>query len=87
MSRRLSDGTENAGGVIAARQLWEDIEPDLRQFVQDRATELTEALRNRMKETGKSAIEEEKDRFRLRLKEVEAGNERKHGCQTPARTG
>jgi len=58
-------------GVIAARQLWEDIEPDLRQFVQDRATELTEALRNRMKETGKSAIEEEKDRFRLRLKEVE----------------
>lgn len=66
-----NDGTQNAGGVIAARQLWEDLEPELRQFVQDRATELTEALRDRMKETGKAAIEEEKDRFRQRLKEVE----------------
>jgi hypothetical protein len=67
----VSDGSEDAGGVIAARRLWEDIEPDLRQFVQDRATELTEVLRDRMKVNGKSAIEEEKERFRLRLKEVE----------------
>lgn len=66
-----SDGVENADGVVAARQLWDDIEPNLRGFVQDRATELTEALRNRMKETGKAAVVEEQNRFRQRLKEVE----------------
>jgi superfamily II DNA or RNA helicase len=66
-----SDVTENTGGIIAARRLWEDIEPNLRQFVQERAIDLTKVLRNRMQEVGKSAIEEEKERFRLRLREVE----------------
>ncbi|MBS1830479.1 MAG: DNA helicase [Acidobacteria bacterium] len=64
-------GSENANEIDGARHLWEDIEPDLRQFVQDCAGKLTEALRDRLKETGKTAIDEEKDRFRLRLREVE----------------
>jgi superfamily II DNA or RNA helicase len=66
-----SNGKENTDGVASARSIWEDVEPDLRHFIQDCATKLTEALRNRLKETGKTAIEAEKERFRLRLKELE----------------
>jgi hypothetical protein len=66
-----ADGGDAAERVGEARLIWEDIEPDLRQFVQNCATQVTEALRNRLKESGKAAIEQEKDRFRLRLKEVE----------------
>jgi superfamily II DNA or RNA helicase len=66
-----ADGVKNTADIGKARTLWGDIEPELRQFVKTCAVQLTEALRGRMKETGKAAIEEEKERFRLRLKEVE----------------
>lgn len=66
-----NSGKASTDGVAGARHIWEDIEPDLRHFVQECAAKLTEALRDRLKETGKTAIEEEKERFRLRLKEVE----------------
>jgi hypothetical protein len=69
--RPTSDGIQSADGIARARDIWQNIEPDLRRFIQDCATTLTEALRSRLKETGKVAIEEEKDRFRLRLRELE----------------
>jgi superfamily II DNA or RNA helicase len=71
---QLPDAEDQDGGmkgVAGARHIWEDIEPDLRQFVQDCATQLTTKLRDALKDAGKSAIEEERERFRVRLKEVE----------------
>jgi len=65
------DGAEYASGVTKARELWEDIEADLREFVQACSSTLTEALRSRLTEVGKVAIEAEKERFRQRLREVE----------------
>jgi superfamily II DNA or RNA helicase len=65
--KRVSDSAL----VERARLVWEDAEPDLRTFVQSRATLLTEALKKRLEYVGRDAIKAEQERFRLRLKEVE----------------
>jgi superfamily II DNA or RNA helicase len=57
--------------VERARQIWEDVEPELRTFVQSRATALTQVLKTRLEYVGREAIKAEQERFRLRLKEVE----------------
>jgi superfamily II DNA or RNA helicase len=69
---------EHAGTLVsdavvieAARHVWEDAEPDLRKFVQSRATSLTQALKQRLEDVGQDAIKGEQERFRVRLKEVQ----------------
>lgn len=64
-------GEEDASGIPGARHVWEDVEPELKQFLSQCAAQLTTTLQARLKETGKVAMEEERERFRLRLKEVE----------------
>lgn len=66
-----SDGREFTGGVASARLLWEEVEPDLREFVQTCSANLTDTLRSRLHERGAEAIEVEKSRFKQRLKEVD----------------
>lgn len=66
-----SEGAEYPEGIAKARRLWEDVEPQLRQFVQVCSVNLTDALRSHLQDAGKAAIETEKERFRLRLREVE----------------
>ncbi len=70
--------TDRPGGHVAdgalvegGRHVWEDVEPDLKAFIQSRTAALTEALQVRLEEVGRDAIKAEQDRFRLRLKEVE----------------
>jgi len=61
----------NAALIEGARHIWEDAEPDLRTFVQSRAASLTVALKKRLEDVGEDAIKGERERFRLRLKEVQ----------------
>jgi hypothetical protein len=55
-----------------ARQLFEDVEPDLKSFVQTHAAAVSEALQARLVADGKSAREQEEERYRSRQGEVSA---------------
>lgn len=68
---RAGTRDSDAASVEGARHIWEDVEPDLRIFVNSRATSLTETLKTRLEDVGRDAIKAEQERFRLRLKEVE----------------
>jgi hypothetical protein len=70
-SDRAGTLVSDAGLVQGARHIWEDAEPDLRTFVQSRASTLTAALKERLEAVHADAIKAEQERFKLRLKEVE----------------
>ena len=64
-------GDQEAAGRHAA-DLWDDVATDVRALVRRRATELTEALEDRLDQLRGSALETERQRFADRLGEVRA---------------
>ncbi len=57
--------------IQKARDIWNEVEADLRVFTKNQAESLTSALQSVLGQAGKDAIREEKERFAHRLKEVQ----------------
>jgi superfamily II DNA or RNA helicase len=57
--------------VQRAQDLWDEVARDVKSLVADLALNLTTQIEQQIAITGKEALAEEKERFRLRLKEVE----------------
>ena len=57
--------------VQRARDIWNEIEDDLRAFTKKQSELLTSALQHVLGQAGKDALKEEKERFAHRLKEVQ----------------
>lgn len=51
--------------------IWDEVEADVRQYLKGAATQLTDVIAAQLIATGKIAMQEEKERFRHRLREVE----------------
>jgi superfamily II DNA or RNA helicase len=65
-------GDMNSSSLVErARRIWENVEPELREFVQLCAKSLTETLSKRLSAVGGDAMKTEQERFRHRLREVE----------------
>ena len=67
-SKQLSPASEIA--VRQAREIWTDIDTDLRVFTKKEAESLTTTLQRVLALAGKDALKDEKERFAHRLKEV-----------------
>jgi superfamily II DNA or RNA helicase len=65
-SRLLNESTKTR-----AQELWDDISQDVRAALTQMAKDLTDQLKARLKTIGQKAQQEEKERFRNRLQEVE----------------
>jgi hypothetical protein len=57
--------------VQRARDIWNEIDGDLRAFTKKQAELLTSALQNVLGQAGKDALKDERERFAHRLKEVQ----------------
>jgi len=57
--------------IAQAQTLWDEIELDVKRYLNGVATGLTATLTAQLAATGKTALQEEKERFRHRLREVE----------------
>lgn len=57
--------------VLRSQELWDDISQDVRASLGKMATDLTNQIKARLKLAGQAAQQEEKERFRQRLQEVE----------------
>lgn len=66
----LRQSTPYDGTPEKPRELLEDVEQSLRQFLKTHAAQLTEAIREQLKTAGIKAREHEEDRYRSRLGEV-----------------
>lgn len=56
----------------AAQELWDDVEDEIRAFIDQRRAELTYAVRAALEADGKVAIKDERDRFQSRRSELSA---------------
>ena len=68
---RELNGPPKAGDRDAARDIWDEIDDDLKQYVSVLKTQLTASLASRMETAGKSVREIEQKRFEKRRKELE----------------
>jgi hypothetical protein len=68
---RKLNGPPKAGDRDAARDIWDEIDDDLKQYVNVLKTQLTASLASRMETAGKSVREIEQKRFEKRRKELE----------------
>jgi hypothetical protein len=57
--------------VQKARDIWNEIDGDLRAFTKKQAESLTARLQQLLEQAGKDALKDEKERFTHRLKEVQ----------------
>jgi len=57
--------------VEVARSIWDDISLEASSLLEGMSVELTTRMRDKLKEAGRQALTEEKDRFKHRLAEVE----------------
>lgn len=57
--------------IDQAQKLWDEIELDVKRHLNEVAAALTAAITAQLATTGKNALQEEKERFRHRLREVE----------------
>lgn len=64
--------TEALAEHAEAQELWDDVEEDVRKFIDERRTELTLALRSTLEADGKVAIKDERERFQSRRSELSA---------------
>jgi hypothetical protein len=67
---RGATATLQASHHRAARELFDDVEPEIKSHLSRHASDLTEALRNQLAESGKEARTEEELRYRSRQAEV-----------------
>ena len=56
--------------IEKAQTIWDEVELDVRQYLNEAATVLTNAITDQLAAAGKTALQEEKERFRHRLREV-----------------
>jgi hypothetical protein len=57
--------------VQKARDIWNEVDADLRAFTKKQAESLTAGLQQLLEQAGKDALKDEKERFAHRLKEVQ----------------
>jgi superfamily II DNA or RNA helicase len=69
---RLAAPVPTAADIARARDLWDEVERDVRQLVGTLASELTERLQARLAEAGRTAIAQENERLQSRQGEVSA---------------
>jgi hypothetical protein len=63
-------GIEYPGGAQAARDLWDDVDDDVRHWLTDHRTQLTDTLTRELKSAGDEAAAHEKEAFERRITEV-----------------
>lgn len=68
---RPSEQQADEDAIERAQELWDEISQDVRVTLVKMATDLTDQLKVRLKTAGQVAQQEEKERFRQRLQEVE----------------
>ncbi len=57
--------------IEIAQDIWDEVELDVKKYLNEAATILTNAITDQLATTGNTALQEEKERFRHRLWEVE----------------
>jgi vacuolar-type H+-ATPase subunit I/STV1 len=67
---RNGEATTLADHQQRARELIEDVEPDLKEYLTDHAARLTKNLRRQLEEAGKATRAQEEERYRSRQGEV-----------------
>lgn len=65
-------GRQSAGDMAAARDLWDDVEDDIRNLLAGYRRELTQTLRTQLKSAYDQAKSHEKEAFEQRIREVAA---------------
>ncbi|MBW2122117.1 MAG: DNA helicase [Deltaproteobacteria bacterium] len=70
MELRRAIPTHQADHHERARELLEDLEPDLREYLSEHTARLTENLRAQLEQAGKAARAQEEERYRSRQGEV-----------------
>ena len=57
--------------IETAQDIWDEVELDVKQYLNEAAKVITSAIVSQLASTGKAALQEERARFRHRLREVE----------------
>jgi hypothetical protein len=70
MEWRTAQGTTDTKAHALARDILEEVEPDLKKFLTDYAKQLTAELRRKLEEEGIQARKQEDERYRRRQGEV-----------------
>lgn len=70
--RIANDSTEQGADAERARHVWDEISPELKAFVEERAEALDVQLREALEKAGREAMDAEAERFRSRQGEINA---------------
>lgn len=65
-------GVEDASGTPEARAIWDDVDDDVRTWINSYRTRLTETITTELKAAGAEAAAHEKEAFERRIREVSA---------------
>ena len=63
-------GAEDASSVALARDIWDEVDADVRSWINDCRSQLTETITRELKAAGAEAAAREKEAFERRIREV-----------------